>query len=442
MEKLERGLQRWEYNSSLGLMAIFLLILLWVAAPGLSVSLEQVQRGALEKNLNIRVQRLERDKSALERKKSFSELLPQVNAELSLNFTKEQSILFPLLPNTPPRELIFSREVYPKYVLVLSQEIYNPVKLSRYRIAKIRERAQEFMLREKERELVSRVRDAYFSALQLKALLDVYNKQRESVEAHLRDVKELYAQGVVALKDILETKVKLHQIKEKIASTEADYRKALELLSYLSGLKVRDVEDVGQEDIYDLSDRSPEELLKLAKRNRAVFGALRESLRASQEGVRLVRSAFLPSLSLRGVIQHSRESNVFPNDIYVISLSLRWNLFSGKGRFHALEISKRDERIQTLLKEDTERRLELSIEGILEDIKAARQRLELSRVRLKEAKEHLRIAKEKYRAGLGTNTEVIDAQSYLTSALKSLEVNRYQLLRLKLKLLEEVGYEE
>jgi len=93
-------------------------------------------------------------------------------------------------------------------------------------------------------ETLYKVREAYVNALKAKSAVEIYRKHLELVEVHLKNVEELYKQGVVAYKDILETKVKLFEVREKLASAEANYRKSLNYLSYLAGIKVEEVEDI------------------------------------------------------------------------------------------------------------------------------------------------------------------------------------------------------
>ena len=425
----------------MGLIRIF--IFLAFAFPfgvAHALTLEEAENLALQRNTELKVSNLEVEKSKLRRRKSFSDLLPRVNIEISLNLTREQSILFPLSPNAPPQELIFSRDLYEKYVLLFSQDIYNPIKLQEYKITDRAEKIQRLMDYEKKREVISKVREAYIGALKLKAVVDIYGKQEERVSSHLRDVKELYKQGLVAFKDVLETKVKLYEVREKLASARADYKKALGLLSYLLNVEVEEVDEVEAE-LPKLYELSLEELMEIAKKNRKLLKVFRERVSLSKEGVGLAKASFYPVLSLSGAVQYSRESNVFPNSLYFLSLSLRWNMFSGKGRFYALALAEKEEEIERLREMDVEGKVRLSLRNILEEIKAVRERLKLARVRLREAEEHLRIAREKYKAGIGTNTEVIDAQSYLISAQRTLKMNELDFLLLRFKLLEEIGYE-
>ena len=160
-----------------------------------------------------------------------------------------------------------------------------------------------------------------------------------------------------------------------------------------------------------------------------------------EDSVRVVRSYFYPQAVFEAVYQYTEESDLFPKNRYFLTFSLRWNLFSGLRRFRALEVSKISYLQEQERFRDMQRRLELDLISLLEDMKAVRLKLKLSEERLREAEEHLRIAKEKYRAGLGTNTEVLNAQSYYISAENQLKLSKYEYLEKIFKLYEVVGYE-
>ncbi len=419
---------------------IVFILLIALHHTGIPLTLKEAQELALKNNTELSGYRKEVLKRKIESRISLSKLLPQVNTELSLNITKEQSFLFPISPGLPPQNLIFVRDLYEKYTLLVSQDLLNPLSLQRYRISRRLEGIQRLALSEKEREVISKVRDTYIGALKLKALLQIYRRQKEMVLAHLKDVEAFYKEGLVAFKDILETKVKLQEVKDKEASTLSSYRRALLTLSYLTGTDVREVEEL-EDHLPHLEGEGLENLLRIALQRRALIKLFRERALLSEDNIKLAKASFYPIVSITGIYRYSRESNIFPNNLYHISLSLRWNLFSGMGKLYTLRLAEVSREAEQLKERDIIGKVRLSIASILEEINSLKERVKLSRMRIEEAEEHLRIAEEKYRAGLGTNTEVIDAQSYLVSARKSLEINRYELLRWRLRLLEEVGYE-
>ncbi len=407
-----------------------------------SLTLEEAERKALENSTDVRIEEIELSKRSLEVKERFGEMLPRVDLDLSLNLSRRLSFTLPSLPPLPPQEFTFQRDVYPKATLLVRQDILNLTTRRRYEVSKIMRRAQAYQIQEKRLETIYRVREAYINALKARAAMTVYRQQMRRVASHLKDVENLYREGVVAFKDVLETKVRIHEVRERYISAEADYNKALQYLSYLVGEKVETVEDVGLETIRDLSTYPEEVLVERLRSERPILKFLREVIRAREKGLELARSYFYPVLVAEGFLQYTEESDIFPKTRYLVSLALRWNLFSGLRRFRSVEIADLVRRQDLERLRDLERRLLLEMRNLLEDIRSARERVKLAEARVEEAKEHLRIAVEKYRAGLGTNTEVLDAESYLTQAQQTLRINTYDLMLKLFKLQRVVGHEE
>ncbi len=415
-------------------------LLLILCALSFGLSLKEAEKAALENFRELRIEKLEFEKKRQERLERFGRFLPQINLEASFNLSRRQSFSF-TLPPLPPQELVFQKESYPKFTLQLVQELYSLPSLREYEMSRLLESSQRYLIEEKELNLLFKVREAYIKALMAKSSVEIYRKHLQRVRSHLRDVEELYREGVVAYKDVLETRVKLYEVRERLTSAEANYRKALDYLSYLVGETVDGVEEIEIGEFEDISTRSEEELLRLL-RGRPLLRYLRESLRVAEKSVDLAESYFYPQVVLSAFFQRTEESELFPKSRYLVSLALRWSLFSGLRRFRVLEASRISRRQALERYRDAEEKLRLELRSVLEDVRTAQAKLELAKEQLRSAQEHLRIAEEKFRAGLGTNTEVLDAQSYLTTAEETLRMNSYELLLTLFKLYEVTGYEE
>jgi len=411
-------------------------LLLSLAILSFGIGLKELEESALRNYYEVEVQRLGVEKKRQERLRDFGSFLPSVNLEASYNLSRKQAFTFQVPPG-PPTEVVFTKGSYPRVALGLLQNIFSLPDIRRYEISKIAESSQRYLLEEKRNEVLYKVREAYVNALMAKSLVEIYKKHLDRVNAHLRDVEELYKEGIVAYKDILETKVKLFETKEKLASAEADYRKALNYLSYLSGMKVDDVEGIPQE--LGMSLDYGELVYKLEER--PLLRYYRENVSLSEKAVELSKSYLYPQVSFEALYLRTEESDLFPKDRYSASLVLRWQLFDGLKRFRAIEEAKIENLKAVKGYQDLKERLALELKNLLEEIEATRVKVELSEKQLEDAREHLRIAEEKYRAGLGTNTEVLDAQSYLKTAEENLQMSRLSLQLLIFKLKEVLGYE-
>ncbi len=404
-----------------------------------ALSLHEAERLALENFYGIRTKDLEVKEATTERREKFSAFLPVINLEASYNIAREQSFAFGAPPLIPPQEFVFLKDQFPKVTITFSQNLLNLPAFREYSLSKTKERASKLLLEEERIKTLYKVREAYINALKAKAVIQILEKQKERISAHLRDIKALYEEGMVTLKDVLQTQVRLHEVQEKIAQARGNYRKALDYLSYLTGTEVKEVEDMDPEGFTAVEEDF--EILKGKVKNRPLIRYLEAGLELAKGSEDLVRSYFYPSLVFEAFYQRTEESDLFPKDRFLISFALRWNLFSGLKRFRSLEKARIGKEKSIILKKDVEDKILLELRSVLEDIKTARERIRLAKKQVESAKEHLKIAKERYLQGIGTNTEVLDAQSELTSAEESLKMSLYDLVLYSFKLKEVVGDE-
>ncbi|WP_461829366.1 TolC family protein, partial [Aquifex sp.] len=257
----------------------------------------------------------------------------------------------------------------------------------------------------------------------------ILEKQIKRLEEHYKNVKALYEEGYVALKDILETKVKLYEVKNQLSQVKVNYQKSLDLLSFLTGKNIKDVEEI--------EDFALPKNIDVSQNPKLI--ALSKAVHLSRVYTDLVASSFYPILDLTLLYQRTNESPSLPKDRYFIGLNLKWNIFSGGKRVFELRKARANLQIANLEYLKEKEFLKVKLKGVLRDIKVLKEEIITAKVRLSEAREHYRLALEKYKNGLGTNAEVLDAEAYLTSAEQELKIKKYELLLTKFKLLEVIG---
>jgi outer membrane protein len=170
-------------------------------------------------------------------------------------------------------------------------------------------------------------------------------------------------------------------------------------------------EKVNSPDSIDLSNA-----LDQAMHNRPEIKAARKRIEAQQGGLQAAKSAFGPKVRAEGSYGW-QDSNFLPKDEeWLAGVSIEWPLFTGFFRKHRLDQAKAEvsreeaEAKQLLLKVRQEvwtahARLKESFEVI-----------QTANVLVQDAQESMRLSKERYEAGAGTVTELLDAQTALARA--------------------------
>jgi len=115
-------------------------------------------------------------------------------------------------------------------------------------------------------------------------------------------------------------------------------------------------------------------------------------------------------------------------------------MFGGLKRFHEVHQAFLAYKQALTNYKKLENDVKLQVTSSYEELKTAEKDIALANSELKDAKEHYKIASEKYKAGLGTNTDVIDAEDYLTKARTDVVNSRYFYALSVYKLIEVVAY--
>ena len=403
-----------------------MIILLFLIFPfiSFSISLYDAERLAVKNFYEIKKKEREIEIKNYELKQKISEFFPKINVSASYNIAKEQKFTI----ETPffTREFSFIKDRFRKIEVLINQKIFDLFSIKEIKNSSIKRKIKKLEYEITALEIKKKIREIYINALKLKALLKVYEAQEKRIKEHLKNVEELYKEGYVAYKDILETKVKLYEVKTKISEIEGNYKKLLNTLSFLTGVNVENVEEpkvnVEKGSIFE----NPK--FKIAKAYEEL----------SKNYVETVKASFFPIFDVSFIYQNTTESDVLPENRFFISLSLKWNFLGGR-KFYELKKARKNLLIANEEKKKVLKELETELKNTLIDIEVAKKELETAKERLKEAKENYRLALEKYKEGLGTNADVLDAEAYLTLAEENLKIQEYKLLRKKLKLMEVYG---
>jgi outer membrane protein TolC len=101
---------------------------------------------------------------------------------------------------------------------------------------------------------------------------------------------------------------------------------------------------------------------------------------------------------------------------WTASVSVSYPVFDGFRTRTQVAEAESGLRAVELRKTDLERTVGMEVQSALADINVTEQKLEIERLKIKQAEDTLRIADERFRNGLLSATELIDAQNSLEGA--------------------------
>lgn len=170
------------------------------------------------------------------------------------------------------------------------------------------------------------------------------------------------------------------------------------------------------------------DLVKTAVAQRPELAALAAQQDAYEAAARSERAQALPQIGLRAGVNHMDNQILDRQDFASVGVGFQWRLFdSGQvsARVSALRNRARASGQQL---DDLRSHIALEVESSVLDRDDAGARLRVAGEAVAQAEENLRLAKELYGSGLGTNTQVLEAESLRVMALTNRDSASFDLI--------------
>lgn len=264
---------------------------------------------------------------------------------------------------------------------------------------------------------------AYNDVLLAQAALTVVKEGKKLADAHVHQVRNLFASGYASDLDVLTAESYALEMEPAIIEASNNVDLATDLLKMLIGL------DFGTEvqlaafgdEIVKTEMASTDELIEQANSRRPEIESLDVKNAMLKQQKKLATAAYLPSVALFGeyAIKYGTQFPPLHEDWingWTLGIGASWTIFDG--------LKGAAERNKTELQEEQLRIGQLQlIDGIQLEVTEAHSRLDASRqmqaVRLEQierAQKQLNVANRKFANGLASNIDVLDAQLGLTKA--------------------------
>ena len=262
-------------------------------------------------------------------------------------------------------------------------------------------------------DLKLNVAEAYISVLRAQRLVGVAETNVSSLVSYATDVKNFYEQGMVTKNDMLAAEVSLADARQRL--TQASNALNIAGASY-NRLLGRPLDQQLNIDDFSTEPVRPdfENLKSKALEKRPELISLSEQARALQYQASGIRSSTLPQLLLSGGYSFTQNKYQVYEDVWSATLGLRWDIFDGGiSRHNASALMQKAEALNEVRK-DTASLISLQVRQACLDIDESYKRIEVTREAVSQSEENLKVAKDRYREGVGTNTEVLDAETLRT----------------------------
>jgi outer membrane protein TolC len=369
----------------------------------------------------------------------FADGLPQVSASSSFTHNFKIPIFFvpanafnPAAPAGEVSAVQFGVPFQGTVGIGASQLLFDGTYFLGLKAATVYSELTEKIALKSEVDVVNNISKAFYTALITKQRLELVEANVKRLESLLNDTRALYKQGFVEKIDADRIEVNYNSLvierQKMVRMLELTYT----LLKFQMGMQAQDEISV-KGSIQDLEAQQLNELraaLLLKEENfdysqRIEAQILQTQITLENYNVRRFKVGYYPKLSANfsyggntGVLKFSDwfrfNDRWFGNGSYGLTLSIP--IFDGLRRHNQIQGAKVGLlKAENTLKE-TKRGIDLEIKQAQISLSNALETLDAQKRNMELASEVARITKIKYKEGVGTNNEVIDAESALINA--------------------------
>ena len=264
------------------------------------------------------------------------------------------------------------------------------------------------------------VANNYYDLQNADAQVNIEQAAIEDATQTLRDAQLLEQAGLGTRFDALQAEVELANANQNLllalANQNTARRQLAETISVGANVGLTSADEIEEAGTWDLT--LPETIV-LAFQNRAELEQFLLQREINQEQREIALSEVRPQLSLfasYNVIEDLDDGDTGFVDGYSAGARLQWRLFDGGAARARADQEETDAEIEEENFSNQRDQVRLEVEQAYFNLQANQENIRTSERAVELAEESLRLARLRFQAGVGTQTEVIDAQSALTEA--------------------------
>lgn len=281
---------------------------------------------------------------------------------------------------------------------------------------------------------------AYFNVLKAASGLEIAEAARLRAEERLKVARARFDVGEVTRADVLRAEAEAAEAEAELIRSRSLLTDSVNLLRRLTGITgdLTTVEPVPAPDV----DMDIDELLKTAYAKRRDYRRSVLDEHASEEGVKVAKGSFLPTLDAEGSYVHRDQH---PSTTFLLedsvsgTLVLRYPLFEGLLRKNELDEARSLLRENELRRLALKRDIEVEVRDDQNNLATLRAVLESLSKQVAFAEEDYKMVFEQFKYGVATTVDVVDSDANLVAAQRSLASARYDFEIAKLRLKRTIG---
>ena len=396
------------------------------ARDTLVLSIEQAIAMALHQNRDLMIAGEERVKANAQVGEAKSGAFPQLTASGQyMRYIKKQVMFLPPgnAINPTDKTLLFeigSNNAYSGAVQ-LSQALFSRKVGVALQIAKTYRQLAAESYSAAQQAVVRDTRKAYYQILLAQKLVEANRQGLEVIQANYTNIQAQYRVGAAAEYDLLRAEVQLANTEPLVISAENGYQLAVNTLKNLLAIPLDQPVVIAGELSYE---ELPAEVAKQAEAQALAVNPAIKQLSLQEQmldrNISFEKAGNFPTLYAVGSYIWQSQDNTFKFGNYNwantvnAGVSLSYPLFDGfrtRNRVQQAKVERNKVRYNRLKMEEG---LRVQIQAGALRMAEARQRMSGQEKTIEQAQKAVRIAQTRFKSGVGTQLELLDAQVAMT----------------------------
>ena len=259
----------------------------------------------------------------------------------------------------------------------------------------------------------------YYTLIMYRNLVDVAQQSVRDYDGHVTNVQAQYNVGLVASSDVLAARTNLADAQTTLITRQNSADVAETDLNIVIGYPVStSIETADKEMRYLPYNVTLEQAKAYALLHRATLVKSAMDVKSAEESVKQAKAGYLPTVSLTAGKNYASDDNYrgTSNNGWSVGANASLDIWDGGSTRNTIKVR------EAQLESAKEANL-AAVDGVLYDVqsaylnlRAAEQTISSAKVAVEEGQESFRIASLRYRAGVGSNLDVLDAETSLTTA--------------------------
>ena len=259
--------------------------------------------------------------------------------------------------------------------------------------------------------------EGYYNVLQASNTVTLSKETVDRLADHLKNTQAQFDVGVVAKADVLRSQVELADAQQTLTKAQNAYDVAIANLDNVVGLSHDTKLNLSEGLEYKGYQNNLENCMTYAMANRPEIHQAEAAVEMAKAAQQIANGGNLPQVALSG--SNAWNKDTFPGtdrENWALGVSVSMNVWdygvtAAKVAAAKANVVKAQETYR-----QTVDSVQLAVRSDYLGLREAEKRISTSSVAVSQAEEDYRIAVIRYQAGVGTNTDVIDASVALTQA--------------------------